>query len=173
MVWTHIAPKKMIGSDMRSMVELRGVEPLSENALTGTSPGADSHLHSLTQAWADTLKGLVESLCMVRSTLCARTDATKRRPHPARGPSGGDGRGLKPQRELRYRCSLIYKLPIFRMLGASARYSRLHVPVETGTAPNGSASSHSGLCARLTCKNKVSVSPAPGSPLRRSPPLPA
>lgn len=26
MVCTHIAPKKMIGSDMRSMVEVRGVE---------------------------------------------------------------------------------------------------------------------------------------------------
>ena len=27
MVCTHIAPKKMIGSDMRSMVDLKGIEP--------------------------------------------------------------------------------------------------------------------------------------------------
>ena len=26
MVWTHIAPKKMIGSDMRSMVDLKRFE---------------------------------------------------------------------------------------------------------------------------------------------------
>ena len=32
------------------LVEARGVEPLSENASTGTSPGADGYLHSLTQA---------------------------------------------------------------------------------------------------------------------------
>lgn len=32
------------------MVELRGIEPLSENNLTGLSPGADGYLHSLTMA---------------------------------------------------------------------------------------------------------------------------
>lgn len=32
------------------MVEARGVEPLSENALTGLSPGGDGYLHSLLQA---------------------------------------------------------------------------------------------------------------------------
>lgn len=41
------------------MVEAGGVEPPSENASSGTSPGADSRLHSLTQAWADTLGSLV------------------------------------------------------------------------------------------------------------------
>ena len=61
MVWTHIAPKKMIGSDMRSMVEARGVEPLSESASTGTSPSADDPLHSLAQPWVVTLLRLVES----------------------------------------------------------------------------------------------------------------
>ena len=30
------------------MVEMAGVEPASESTLTGTSPGADDHLHSLT-----------------------------------------------------------------------------------------------------------------------------
>ena len=48
-------------STFRDLVEAGGVEPPSENASTGTSPGADSHLHSLTQAWADTLRGLVAS----------------------------------------------------------------------------------------------------------------
>ena len=32
------------------MVEAGGVEPPSENASSGTSPGADGHLHSLTPA---------------------------------------------------------------------------------------------------------------------------
>ena len=46
-------------------------------------------------------------------------------------------RSLIKQREELYRCcSLIYKrLPILRMLGASARYSCLHAPVETVTPP--------------------------------------
>ena len=47
MVWTHIAPKKMIGSDMRSMVEVAGVEPASESTLTGLSPGADGYCGGL------------------------------------------------------------------------------------------------------------------------------
>ena len=116
------------------LVELRGVEPLSESTSTGTSPSADDHLHSLTQAWVVTLLGLVASLCMVRSKLCARTDATQSRLIRARGPARSDGR-FKQRRERRYRCSLIYKLPIFKMLGASARYSRFCAPVETSTAP--------------------------------------
>ena len=33
-------------------------------------------------------------------------------------------------------CSLIYKLPILWMVGASARYSCLHTPVETSTPPD-------------------------------------
>ena len=32
------------------LVEAGGVEPPSENASSGTSPGADGHLHSLTPA---------------------------------------------------------------------------------------------------------------------------
>ena len=76
------------------LVEAGGVEPPSENVSTGTSPGAVGHLHSLTQAWADTLRGLVASLFMVRSKLCAHTCTTKRRPVPARGPSGRNGHGL-------------------------------------------------------------------------------
>ena len=71
---------------------------------------------------------------MVRSKLCAHTCTTRRRPIPDRGPSRLDGR-VKPRRELRYRRSLIYKLPVLRWSGATARYSRLYVPVETSTPP--------------------------------------
>ena len=42
---------------------------------------------------------------------------------------------LVRQRKQQYYCCLIYKLPVFRMTGASARWSRLHIPVETGTPP--------------------------------------
>ena len=41
------------------MVEAGGIEPPSESIFMGTSPGADSPLHSLAQAWADTLKSSV------------------------------------------------------------------------------------------------------------------
>ena len=34
-------------SYLRIMVEVTGVEPVSESALTETSPGAEGHLHSL------------------------------------------------------------------------------------------------------------------------------
>ena len=43
------------------LVELRGIEPLSESSLTGTSPGADDCLHSLAVAGTVTLYGLVAS----------------------------------------------------------------------------------------------------------------
>ena len=43
------------------MVELRGIEPLSENSLTGSSPGADGYLHSLIRAQAVMLADLVAS----------------------------------------------------------------------------------------------------------------
>ena len=71
---------------------------------------------------------------MVRAKLNVRTCTTRRRPIPARGPSGSDGR-VKPRRELRYRRSLIYKLPVLRWPGTTARYSYFNVPVETGTPP--------------------------------------
>ena len=45
-------------------------------------------------------------------------------------------RPLFKQRRERYRYrSLIYKLPVFRWSGATARYSCFRVPVETGTPP--------------------------------------
>ncbi len=40
----------------------------------------------------------VASLCMVRSKLCARTDAANRRSPPARGPSGENGHCLSSDR---------------------------------------------------------------------------
>ena len=43
------------------MVELRGIEPLSESNLTGLSPGAVCYLHSLGAAGTDTLRTLVAS----------------------------------------------------------------------------------------------------------------
>ena len=76
------------------LVEAGGVEPPSENASSGTSPGADGRLHSLILTQAVKLQDLVASLFMVRSKLCAHTCTTKRRPVPARGPSGRDGHGL-------------------------------------------------------------------------------
>ena len=117
------------------MVEAGGVEPPSENASSGTSPGAGGYLHSLAPARAATLWGLVASLFMVRAKLCVRTCTTHRRPVPDRGPSRQDGR-IKPRRELRYyRRSLIYKVPVLKMPGASARYSCFRTPVETSTPP--------------------------------------
>ena len=100
---------------------------------------------------------------MVRAKLNVRTCTTRRRPIPARGPSGSDGR-VKPRRELRYRRSLIYKLPVLRWPGATARYSSFNIPVETGTPP---------------CCRKVRSAPfppaaktAPASLLLRSKPNP-
>ena len=43
------------------LVELRGIEPLSEGNLERTSPGAVCYLHSLTAAGTNTLRGLVAS----------------------------------------------------------------------------------------------------------------
>ena len=56
-------------------------------------------------------------------------------PHPGSWSFRAGRSRLKPRQAQRYRCSLIYKLPILRMIGASARYSGPHVPVETSTPP--------------------------------------
>ena len=42
--------RRPLGSSGSALVEAGGVEPPSENASSGTSPGADGHLHSLTPA---------------------------------------------------------------------------------------------------------------------------
>ena len=44
-----------------NMVEPRGIEPLSESNLEGTSPGAVCYLHSLSPAGTNTLRELVAS----------------------------------------------------------------------------------------------------------------
>ena len=74
------------------LVEMGGVEPPSESTLTGTSPGADGHLYSLTCAQAVMLTGSVASLCVVRSKLCALTGTTDRRSVSGRGPPEGNAR---------------------------------------------------------------------------------
>jgi len=43
------------------MVEVRGIEPLSEGNLTGLSPGAVCYLHSLIPAGTNTLRESVAS----------------------------------------------------------------------------------------------------------------
>ena len=74
------------------MVEVRGVEPLSESTLTGTSPGADDCLHSLVPAGTVTLGDLVASLCMARAKLSVLTFTTHRRCIPGRGTPGRNAR---------------------------------------------------------------------------------
>ena len=76
------------------LVEMRGVEPLSESTLTETSPGADGSLHSLAQAHAVMLKNLVASSFMICAKLSIYTFTTRRRPIPGRGPPGWDAHCL-------------------------------------------------------------------------------
>ena len=73
-------------------MEAGGVEPPSENTSSGTSPGADGSLHSLTMTQAVMLHGLVASFVMPGAKLTPVTCTTQSRPSPARGPSGVDGR---------------------------------------------------------------------------------
>jgi len=49
------------------LVELAGIEPASESALQGDSPGADGALHSLTQALRRQAQGFGSFLFMVRA----------------------------------------------------------------------------------------------------------
>ena len=53
--------RRPLGSSGSALVELRGIEPLSESNLTGLSPGAVCYLHSLGAAGTDTLRTLVAS----------------------------------------------------------------------------------------------------------------
>ena len=72
---------------------------------------------------------------MVRSKLCALTFAADQRPAAGPRPSRR-GRSLLRQREEQAQSrSLIYKVPVLWMSGASARYSGLNTPVETSTPP--------------------------------------
>ena len=59
------------------MVELRGIEPLSESNLTGLSPGADDYLRSLTATRIVTLRNSVASSCMAQAKLTVLMFTTK------------------------------------------------------------------------------------------------
>ena len=93
------------------VVEPAGIEPASESALEGTSPGAACLQNSRPRLRTRRQPGLVASSCMVRAKLTARTFTTHRRPAP--GPwCSRVGRPLfKQRREQRCRCSLIYNCP--------------------------------------------------------------
>ena len=112
-----------------ALVEMGRIELPSESASSGTSPGADGYLRSLVRAQAVMLADSVASWCMARSKLCVLTVPTHRRLFPGRGPPGRDARAITQREEQCCRCSLIYKLPVLWMPGASARYSCLRTPV--------------------------------------------
>ena len=59
----YLRNKKFLGNNPRNnvLVEPRGIEPLSENNLEGTSPGAVCYLHSLIRTGTNTLPDLVAS----------------------------------------------------------------------------------------------------------------
>ena len=86
---------------------------------------------------------------MVRAKLCVRTVPTDRRLRPGRGPPGRDARAITQREEQVFQCSLIYKLPVLWMPGASARYSCLRTPVETSTSPHSSEETRSIPFPRL------------------------
>ena len=72
-------------SRLSAMVEMGGIEPPSESACSRLSPGAVGYptaggCVSPSRSKPTRLPGRVASLCMVRSKLCARTDAANRRP---------------------------------------------------------------------------------------------
>ena len=100
------------------VVELRGIEPLSESISTELSPGADGYFaltrSSLSRGKPSRLSGQVASLCMVRSKLCARTDAANRRPGPGPQRSRAGRACLKRRPERDYRSQLILKVPGFK-----------------------------------------------------------
>ena len=78
---------------------------------------------------------------------------------PVPGPwSSRVRRPLFKQRRERYRYrSLIYKLPVFRWSGATARYSCFRVPVETGTPPR----RDKVLSIRNTRQRRLFLTPLP------------
>lgn len=88
-----------------------GIEPPSESASAGTSPGAESPFYSLVRAWTLTLTESVASLCMVRSKLCALTFAANRRLASGPRPSRRRRSLLRQREEQSHCCSLIYNCP--------------------------------------------------------------
>ena len=105
-------------------------------------------------------------------SFAARTCTTKRRLFPGSW-SSRVRRPLFKQRRERYRYrSLIYKLPVLRWSGATARYSCFRVPVETGTPPRRrkvrSAPFPPGgeSCAALPCSSSPNRTRLRWAPLR-------
>ena len=105
--------KNVRKTDFVHMVESGGIEPPSESASSGTSPGAESPFYSLPRAWTLTLTGSVASLCMVRSKLCALTFAADRRLTSGPRPSRRRRSLLRQREEQSYCCSLIYNCPFY------------------------------------------------------------
>ena len=121
-------------------MEVGGVEPPSESTLTGLSPGADGYCGSLPSC-SHPRRQAVTPPVQVRVIMRGQVNS-----FPPHGRHINDAfPGLWPlrfrrpplirQQQQQCCCYLIYKLPILWMLGTSARLSRLHTPVETGTPP--------------------------------------
>ena len=135
-------PKPKLAWAWVNLVEPRGIEPLSEGNLEGTSPGAVCYLHSLIPAGTNTLRELVASLFMVRAKLSAHTVSTQITPEPGSWTFRG---GWAPNQAAIATVLLsvkFKKLPVLSWPGATARYSSLTTPVETSTAPSGLGGLH-------------------------------
>ena len=96
-----------------------GIEPPSESACSRLSPGAVGYLTaggcpSPSRSKPTRLPGRVASLCMVRSKLCARTDAADRRPGPGPQRSRAGRACLKRRPERSCRSQLLFKVPVFK-----------------------------------------------------------
>ena len=121
------------------MVETAGIEPASESVSSEPSPGADGYSGSRPgsphRVQAVTRVG--SGSFIMRAVLKAlhghgrhlNDTAVRLVALPA---AMGSLKRLPVQKT---RCSLIYKMPILRMVGASARLFRLRTPVETFTSP--------------------------------------
>jgi len=118
------------------LVEVRGVEPLSENASTKISPGAVDSLHSLTCAWIRQTHRL--SSFIIHGELKAllthvhHSSDTLVRLVVLLGRMAGL---IKPQQEQYYCCSLIYKGAHFERVRLPRPLSLLLHPRRTQYTP--------------------------------------
>ena len=117
-------------------MEARGVEPLSENRPTRLSPSALGIFHSLTQAPAQRVLGLVASYLLLEGQSFPPNRAP---PNGVSTPPGGqDGRNVAA---LRCECDFVFVRVYFfcRLLSQLRRlrlaYPASRVPVETVTPP--------------------------------------
>ena len=134
-------PCNLCGCRGSHLVEVGGVEPPSESTLTELSPGAGGYCGSLpscslSRRQAATPPGQVRVMM--------RGQVNSFPPHgrhindafPGLWPLRFRRLPLVRQQQQQCCCYLIYNLPVLWMSGASARWSRLHTPVETGTPPH-------------------------------------